>query len=243
MSTRPPFWVISLVGSPRREFVTSAFAGIGAPFEFVDAVDGAHLSRDEQARYSRRRALFHVGRGLTTGELGVALSHLHLYRRMVEERVPEAVIFEDDATPSADFLALVDAAPYPSDWDVVNFMPLFGRGRATPVGPPLLDRYRVCTYDANPFGAGCYLIRGSAAGRLLQVGEPVGMPADDLIFRRRPAGLRSYGIEPRAVTLGELPSERIPRDGRVGSSPAAARAWERPLVLAGKLVHKTRAGR
>jgi glycosyl transferase family 25 len=241
MSTRPPFWVISLAGSPRREFVTAAFAAVDAPFEFVDAVDGAHLSDDDRARYSRRRALFHVGRGLTTGEVGVALSHLHLYRRMAEARVSEAVIFEDDACPSADFLALVDAAPYPSDWDVVNFMPLFGRGRATPVGPPLLDRYRVCTYDANPFGAGCYLLRLVAAERLLRVGDPVGMPADDLIFRRRPAALRTYGIEPRVVTLGDLPSERIPRDGSVGPSSSAARAWEQPIVLAGKLVHKTRA--
>ncbi len=241
MSTRPPFWVINLdAATARREFVTAAFAEIGVRFEFIDAVDGAHLSDDERARYSRRRALFHVGRGLTVGEVGVALSHLHAYQRMVDERVPEAVIFEDDARVSSDFLALVDSAPYPSDWEVVNFMPLFGRGRATPVGPQLLDRYHLCTYDANPFGAGCYLLRLDAAERLLRVGYPVGMPADDLIFRPRPAGLRTYGVEPRVVTLGELPSERIPRGDSAGSSPSAARVWEQPVVLAGKLVHKTR---
>ena len=95
---------------------------------------------------------------------------------MVDECVPEAVIFEDDAYPSADFLALVDAASYPPDWDVVNFMPLFGDDHATPVGPSLLDRYHVCTYDANPFGAGCYLVRLAAASASCTSATPSGCP-------------------------------------------------------------------
>src|SRR5215510_5601851 len=101
MSTRPPFWVINLdAATARREFVAAAFDEIGAPFEIIEAVDGSHLSDDDRARYSRRRALYHVGRGLTVGEVGVALSHLRAYQRMLDEDIEQVVIFEDDARPS-----------------------------------------------------------------------------------------------------------------------------------------------
>jgi hypothetical protein len=57
---------------------------------------------------------------------------------------------------------------------------------------PLLDgKYQVCTYRQNPYGAACYRIQLNAARKLLDVAYPVRMTADDLIFRPRPAGVRS----------------------------------------------------
>jgi glycosyl transferase, family 25 len=241
MTSLPPFWVISLEAAHnRREFVAQGFANVGLGFEKIDAIDGTQLTDEDRHRYSRWRSLFHVGRGLTAGEVGCALSHLEAYRRMVETEIPELVILEDDVQPTRDLLALLGAADsFPSDADVVNFDPLFRSGGPTPVGFPLLDgKYRVCRYRRNPYGAACYRIQLGAARKLLDVGYPVRMTADDLIFRRRPAGIRWYGVEPTAVVRGDLRSELRARSD--GGTPPEARVWELPVVLAGKTVHKTR---
>lgn len=243
MSALPPFWVVSLEDAcERREFVSEGFAELGLPFEILDAVDGRHLSAEQRGTYSHVRALFEVGRGLTEGELGCMLSHLAAYRRLVDEQRPEAVILEDDACPTPDLIALLEArATFPPGWDVVNFKPLFGDATARPIGAPLLGgRYRVVTYPGNPYGSSCYLIRLDAARRLLRVGRPVRMPADDLLFRPKPAGLRTYGIEPSPVVHGRFPSERVGRADAIAPSPPSARIWEQPVVLAGKSVHKAR---
>jgi len=241
MSDRPPFWVISLAASrERREFVGRGFADLGLAFETIDAIDGSHLSENQWRRYSRPRALFHVGRGLIAGEVGCSLSHLEACRRVVQSGIPEAVILEDDVRPTPDLLGLIDAARgYPPDWEVVNFDPLFGTGRPKPVGAALLDgRYRVCTYRRNPYGGACYRIRRAAAQRLLDVGYPVAMLPDDLMYRPRPARLRWYGVEPSAVEHAEFRSELGARSDRVAGLPTAARIWEQPVVLAGKVTHK-----
>jgi glycosyl transferase family 25 len=241
MTSLPPFWVISLEAARnRRDFVAQGFADVGVGFERIDAVDGARLTAEDRHRYSRWRSLYQVGRGLTAGELGCALSHVEAYRRMVEAQIPEVVILEDDVQPTRDLLSLLGAADsLPSDADVVNFDPLFDSGGPTPVGIPLLDgRYRVCTYRRNPYGAACYRIQLKAARKLLDVAYPVRMTADDLIFRPRPAGVRWYGIEPTVVVRGDLPSELVARSD--GGTPPEARIWERPVVLAGKAVHKMR---
>jgi glycosyl transferase family 25 len=244
MTSLPPFWVISLEAAQnRRDFVARGFADVGVEFERIDAVDGGRLTADDQRRYSRWRSLFQVGRGLTAGELGCALSHLEAYRRMVDAQIPEVVILEDDVQPTRDLLSLLGAADaFPSDADVVNFDPLFRSGGPTPVGVPLLGgKYRVCTYRQNPYGAACYRIRLRAARKLLDVGYPVRMTADDLIFRPRPAGVRWYGVEPTVVVRGDVRSELVARSD--GGTPPEARIWERPMVLAGKAVHKMHTAR
>jgi glycosyl transferase family 25 len=242
MNLLPPFWVISLDAvHERHDFVARGFADVGMEFHTIDAVDGSRLTARDRDRYSRRRALFEIGRGLTGGELGCALSHLAAYERMVEAEVPEAVILEDDVQPTHDLIALLRAPEcFPPDADVVNFDPLFRSGRPKPTGVRLLDgKYRICTYQRNPYGAACYRIRLAAARRLLDVAYPVRMTADDLLFRSSPAHISWYGVEPTVVVRGDLRSELAVR-----SDPAmlpGPRIRELPLVLAGKAVHKARA--
>jgi glycosyl transferase family 25 len=208
-------------------------------YELIDATDGGRLGA-EASRYSRRRALFEIGRGLGNGEVGCALSHLSLYERMVREDRQVAVIMEDDVLvdemlPGA--LASLDALP--DDWDVVTFCSLFPDAEPVPVDrPPIVGEHRICTFRRVPFGAQCYAITRAAADRVLAIAEPIRMPADDLLFRRHPANLRVYGIEPRLVHLDDVPSELVARD-EAGTQPAP-RATELPIVAAGKIAARLR---
>jgi glycosyl transferase family 25 len=178
---------------------------------------------------------------LTQGELGCSLAHLKLYERMVAAEVPEAIICEDDAQPTTDFLEVLDAVDLvPDDWDVVTFCSQFpdsaGPTPVAEVSPR--GRYQICTYRGMPFGTQCYLIRLAAARRLLEVGYPVCMPPDELVFRRHPAGLGVYGFEPRPVVPADFGSELGARSGSPRGGSMEVRFFERPIVVAGKGMYR-----
>ena len=84
-------------------------AGVRA--ERVSAVDGIALSPSaRRAAVARFRALLARGRLYTPGQIGCALSHHAIYRRMVAEGIPAALILEDDVLPLPGFPASLAAA-------------------------------------------------------------------------------------------------------------------------------------
>ena len=241
--SRPPIWIISLErAAARRAYVVEGFTRLGIPFEIVDGIDGWHLSGEEQRRCSQTRALFEMGTRLTQGTLGCALSHLKVYERMVADAIPALVVMEDDALPTPQLMAALDELDrIPGDWDVVTFRSQFASSRPVPLpGVTIADGHQVCTYERVPFGAQCYLLRLETARRLLDVGYPVRMPADELLFRRWPAKLRTYGIEPALASDGAFDSELVRRSEPVPSAARELRLLDTPIVVAGKVWYRLR---
>ncbi len=73
-------------------------------YERVDAILGRALSSQALKQvYSRTRSALARGQGLKLGEIGCALSHLKIYKRMVDEQIDCALILEDDLMLSKDF--------------------------------------------------------------------------------------------------------------------------------------------
>jgi glycosyl transferase family 25 len=240
--TLPPIWIVSLEGAAeRRAFVTRAFGNAGLPYEVVDAVDGRSLTTAERHRYSQIRARYAYGRALTEGDVGCVLSHLRLFQRMLDDDVPEALIVEDDVGPAPGLTALLEArAAFPSDAGVVTLCSLFGSSGPRPIDDEVIaGRFRVCTYDRTPFGTQCYLVTQAAARRVLDVAYPIRMPIDELVYRRHPAGLRVYGIEPRAVVIGQFASESILRPDAVRAG-VLSEVIARPVVFAGRVHRRAR---
>ena len=202
-------WVISLErAQDRRESVTRALSTLGIPFT--------------------------IGRPMTPGDVGCSLSHLRVYERMLAEGVPEVVVVEDDVQPTAallDVLAARDALP--RDWQVVTLHSLFASAGPQPLDRPALPGdHHVCTYTRIPFGTQCYLINQSGARRALEVAYPVRLPADELLYRRRPAGLRVYGIEPSPVVHADFGSELGP--ARAEDARGVGRLADTAVIVAGK---------
>jgi glycosyl transferase family 25 len=236
-SELPPIWVVSLArATDRREFVERAFADAGLPFEIFPAVDGRELAPADVAAYSSRRAMYEYGDELGPGILGCALSHLRVLERMVAEGIPELVVFEDDARPDSRLRdVLLARKALPPDYDVVTFHSLFGWAAAEPVSSePLVDAFHVCEYQRTPMGTQAYLITRRAAERVLEVGYPVALPSDELLFRAHPAGLRVYGIEPTLVVHEEFPSEIRAAAPPIATHGPAARAALQVVRLSGK---------
>lgn len=236
----PPIWVISLErAADRRRFVQDRFGSLGIEFELLDAVDADEMSPAQSSKYSRRRALFELGRPLYRGEIGCALSHLEALRRLVMSGEPVAVIMEDDVEPTPDLVpVLSELEKLPPNWDVATLYSLFDRSEPYRIDDRLIaGKFHVCRYRKTAFGTQCYAIRAEAAQRVLDQAMPLRMPFDDLLYRRHPVGLEVYGFEPQVVREGGFDSEIVARPPAASGSPLSA-MFDRSIALGGKVARR-----
>jgi len=158
--------------------VESLRARLPIESEILAAIDGARLSSQELDRaYARRRFRPRYPFALTATEVGVFLSHRAAWRRIVEEKLDFAVIFEDDAQiDPAPFAALIEfVAAERAAWDYV-LMP------ALPVGSGAAAARRgalaLVRPDAPPLRAIGQIVSRAAAQRLLERTLPFDRPVD-----------------------------------------------------------------
>ena len=105
----PYAFVVSLPReTKRRKLMEAQLECIEMPYEIFDAVYGKDIPDDELAKlYDEKATLNTFGRGTTRGEIGCALSHHGIYRRIVERDLPGALILEDDALLGRDLPAVL----------------------------------------------------------------------------------------------------------------------------------------
>lgn len=181
MADSPPIFVISLAREEgRRADMIRRLDAADVAYEIVDGVDGAALNRAEYAgrleQYHRREGscfrLNHSKRRfagrLSPGEVGCYLSHYNLWRRIADEKIPAAVILEDDAEPAADFGAVVrEVAESGWKWDLIYLH----RDHSEKIYRVLQnvggDR-RLVQLKITPNAAGAYMISASGAAKLLR---------------------------------------------------------------------------
>lgn len=81
---------------------------LGVEYERVSAVYGKDLSKDEIARcFNSFRWWCAMGRPVAPAEIGCALSHYNIYRRMEAEKIPYCCILEDDIAVSPQFISIL----------------------------------------------------------------------------------------------------------------------------------------
>ena len=167
--------------SSRAATVQSLRAGMAIESEVLGAIDGARLTPQEVDQvYARRRFRPAYPFPLTRTEVGVFLSHRLAWRRIVDDALDFAFIFEDDAEidPPA-FAALVEFATLERPaWDYVllpaqpirNGTVVASRGGLTLMRP-----------DAPPLRAIAQIVSFAAANRLLDRTLPFDRPIDTLM--------------------------------------------------------------
>lgn len=180
---------------------------LGLKFEFVDAVDGSASSPPELAARSHSRdTLRLLGRNLTPGEIGCGLSHLRLYRRLLDSGLEEAVILEDDVILDPALPAFLrQRHRLPEKWELLHLHVGLPRAPFSIWGARKLSEQLRCVRLTIPVnGSFGYLIRRAGAEKLLQhsrnrCGDVVRVPADVLCGGSLKTGLRLYGIDPAVV--------------------------------------------
>ena len=197
-----PVFVINLARSAhRRAFILPYLESLGIKPQIFPAVDGSQLDREalvREGRYDDAYAHERFSRSLTMGEIACTLSHVELCRKIIADGLPVAVVLEDDITfidGVADVVrkALANAPP---DWELLQLY--HWCKDSFPVSDGVIGfNNKTCL----PLGSLGYVIRQSAAKKLLETALPVCYPADSLMGRSPRVGVKLYGTAPSVITL------------------------------------------
>jgi GR25 family glycosyltransferase involved in LPS biosynthesis len=108
-------FVISLSKTnPRWQSIHANLSEIGIPHTFIKAIDGSRIAPS-------------LLRGLTPSMVAIALSHIKVCRQIIRQKIPIAIIMEDDARVIPSFAidaqkAIADAdKSNPDEWDIIQF--------------------------------------------------------------------------------------------------------------------------
>lgn len=207
----PPIFIISLKDSKRREFITERLTNMGLPFQFVDAVYGKDLSKEELSKIDFDFFIqkFKSKKKMMPGEIGCAISHVKVYEKILADNLPNAIIFEDDAVVSPDFVEIVKVAlkKLPNKADLLLFD--HGKAKVSPFYRSLPEHYRLARYlvpsknsQRGIFKATAYFITKRGCEKLLSHAYPIRMPADYLTGYPQLWNTCIYGVEPPCVFGG-----------------------------------------
>lgn len=108
MSQLPCYVVNLATDTQRRVSMQNRLAEQGLQATFFEAVDGRNMNEAElESHVNREKAAREYG-PLSRGEIGTSLSHIYIYRDIIDKNIPYAVILEDDVCLSNDFAELLN---------------------------------------------------------------------------------------------------------------------------------------
>ncbi|MBL0742440.1 glycosyltransferase family 25 protein [Chryseolinea lacunae] len=91
-------FAISLARSTeRRTYIEKHLASRKLAFDVIDAVDGKLLTASDLEKYCDMAEVTRLRWWLTDGAIGCALSHFHVYEKIIAQNLPYAFVVEDDA--------------------------------------------------------------------------------------------------------------------------------------------------
>lgn len=208
---QPSIFVISLLNSTdRQQAISKQLARHALSFTWLDGVDGRRMSADERASvYSAQRAESEGGRQLNAGEIGCALSHQKVYRQMLAEGLPLALVLEDDAALDSDFAKRLHEICEETDWQAVDLLLLSHIQKYTAWGARSIAGDRKLVRPLVAYNGNGYLVTRRGAERLLAQLTPVYQPADCWNHLRQLGVLNIRGIVPYLVNHSRLSEESL----------------------------------
>ena len=196
----------------RLRLINEQLATIGIAGQRVEAVEGCKPLPPELASY------FNPQHVMDVGALGCYASHIKAWRQITLQRLPYALVLEDDAIldPNlAGILRNVLAALSP-DWDMVH---LASKPDRAVVGVAKLTGCgALVQYSRIPPGAVGYLISAAGAEKMLSA-EPRIWPLDTDTRRPWLFGLNVYGVMPPPIKHNWLVPSTIRARGPKHATP------------------------
>jgi len=189
----------------RRQRISGQLASLGIPFQIFPAVDGRALAEEEVARrYDAAAASMHY-RPMSRGEVGCALSHLGVYRKILDDGVGFALVLEDDASLGEDLpivLAELEAQLDPDRAEVVllSHVDKYTRWGTRQLGG---SRKLVRRYGEWWLAHG-YVVTRAAAQQLSDGLQPLWCAADYWSAFERRGLVAARAVVPYCIGLTEL---------------------------------------
>lgn len=231
MSIQIPAFVINLdTEIERKSYMSQQLQALGMGFEIVSAVKGKALAPAVVGTvYDEQKTLAVQGKPLSLGEIGCALSHLSVYRRMIENDMPASLILEDDAQLNTDLSKVLQPlakAITAETKPVVYLLTHLIRYKARPAQPIAPG------YSRHPMVDACcahgYLINKAAAKEMLQLFNPITYPIDAWKRIAETGRITIYGLNPYVIGHSRLAKDSNIEQARgVVSDDFEPKGWAR----------------
>ncbi|AOF84561.1 glycosyltransferase 25 family protein [Hydrogenophaga sp. RAC07] len=223
-----PIFVISLERAPeRRHAITSHLDSLGLEYEVVNAVDGKKLSEEEIAEV--------VCEGLSydCGVVGCYLSHIMVYKIIVEKNIATALILEDDAILNPAMVEMLRGGLSYVEFDYCLLDCDNMSERSAVFFDPdskkmLAPGFPIYETNIGPSLLHAYLMTNTGARKRLECAFPIIKPVD--IYSHLPVDLRILVcVDPKGASVSEL-SRHSFTSNRNDTSPLRFRRFRRSKV-------------
>ena len=177
---------------------------VGVEYERFAAIEGKSLQPEEINKYyNDKNAQRLLGKSMSRGEIGCVLSHIGIYKQMIAQKLPFALILEDDAyalPPLKDILEVYEKTMDP-DKAIITFL-----GEGAPVMGHVERIYLpFSVYSLGKvnggFRAHAYIISLKAAKKILDFALPIETPIDHWSRFYSYGIVDLYTLEPLCVGL------------------------------------------
>lgn len=170
---------------------------VGLDVEIYNAVDGGSLSEP----FLRENVFDYGNNFLTKGEIGCSLSHINLYKRIVDENVPFALIMEDDATFDSElvrFLSAFDNSKYINGGIYLLTGDVsYVENRSSKLSTFKIHQVRSATRTTG------YVITNCAAREMLKILLPVRFEADMYEVFKKLSRVSIYATIPHLISTND----------------------------------------
>ncbi len=159
-------FVISLPHEKERQkSIGEQLSSYGLEYEIVDAVYGKDLGKQELEAFNAS-VTRNYRRALSPNESGCYLSHLNLYKRIVDEAIPCTLILEDDALIKQDLKQVFDLIDqFETPWEMLNIGSVPGKYRDSYLKEQK-NGYSLVEFTGKAVGAHAYLLSLEGARKL-----------------------------------------------------------------------------
>ena len=246
-------FVINLERNPERLAAIGArLDGLGIAYERIRAIDGRAFGAEELKKHVRQfRWWCAFGVKATPAQVGCAMSHASIYRKMVEEEISAACIFEDDASLGSAAKRVIDGvAPFlETARPRVVLLSDHSRDKTSPL--LTFDDIEARSGEdvrleprKGEWGAEAYCINLAAARRLIEYNTPIAVMCDEWArFRKEGVIELSGALPPVAVQNREAFASTIKEPKRKRSAGelalrAVGRTLDEVFSLCGRIVRR-----
>lgn len=175
----------------KRHHMEAQFQKLGIQnYEFFEAINGAELTPE----FIADNVHDYPNCALTLGEIGCALSHLEIYKKITNQHLPMAVILEDDIVLPADFQLFLESLPAMMNGSTSKVISLGGANKITlRKAYSSFKEFREYT-AVTAFGTYAYAINLAAATVLSAQLLPIKYEADMFMHFRENGWLNQFHI-------------------------------------------------
>jgi len=176
-------------------------------YHFIEAINGKNLNQKTICKvYDKTKTIQHIGRELAYSEIGCALSHISIYKKIIDEGIDKAIILEDDIFIQEEYLSILDSLnTFPNNWELILLGHHRGSNKYKKIKPSFWDQTKITPKHklVRPvqlaFGSYGYLLNYKGAKRLLKELSTFNKPIDH--YTGDEEHINMYAILPSIIKL------------------------------------------